>query len=94
MNSFRTFRNGGSLVSEGILQRSGEDYLLYTHVIIVQSYCTRTLHPPPGRKTALVASLCVRVCVSFLFRCLRWSFDRLVDDGVVGGLLESSKEKC
>ena len=28
---------------ESILQKSGEDYLLYTHIIIVQSYCTRTL---------------------------------------------------
>ena len=48
---------------------------------------------PRGNKTALVASLCVRVCVSFLFCSLRWSFDQLVDDGVVGGLSDSVKEK-
>ena len=46
-----------------------------------------------GRKTALVVSLCVRVCVSFLFHWIRWSFDQLVDNGVIGGLSESSKEK-
>ena len=53
--------------------------------IVQEHYTLRS-----GRKTALVASLCVRVCVSFLLGCLR---DRRVDDGVGGGLSESSKEK-
>ena len=45
---------------------------------------------PPGEKRRSWRRC---VCVSFLFSLFRWSFDRHVDDGVVGGLSDSVKEK-